>query len=200
MASVVDVYNLALSHLGVGKIVSTTTEQSEEALVCKVYFEIARDLVLRDFKWPFATRIVSLGLVEEQPNEEWSYSYRYPSDCLNFRKIQSGIRTDTNQSAIPYRVVSDTTGKLIYTDREDAIGEYTAAITDVNMFPVDFIMALSYRLAFYIAPRVTSGDPYGLQAKAMDMYLMEMGKATASAFNEETPDQIPDSEFVRIRE
>jgi hypothetical protein len=200
MASATEICNLALSHLGISKpIANVDTEQSQEAATCRVFYTICRDVVLRDYRWPFATEMAALNLIEADPNEEWAYSYRYPTDCLLFRRILSGQRNDTHTSRTPYRIGKDSAGKLIFSDMSEAWGEYTVKVTDTQFFPPDFTLAMSYRLASYIAARLTAGDPFKLSEKALNMYRIEASRAVASAFNEEQPDQIPDCELIEIR-
>src|SRR5690606_28194143 len=114
----------------------------------------------------FATRIVALGLVEEEPNSEWGYSYRYPSDCLMVRRFITGIQPDTQETKIPYRVIGDDDGLLILTNEDEAEIEYTIRATDTLRYPPDFEMALSFRLASYIAPRITGGDNFNLAERS----------------------------------
>lgn len=199
--SEVSICNMALSHLGVAKeIANLETESSQEAAACRRFFVEARDNTLRDYPWPFATKIADLALVEEDPNDEWQYSYRMPSDALRLNRILSGLRNDNAQSRVPYRVVRDDVGLLIYTDQEDAEIEYVMRETDPTRYPADFRMALSLRLAAYIAPRLTAGDPYKLGDRALNLHRLEIQKAEASAVNEEQAEQLPDSEFMRERE
>jgi hypothetical protein len=160
-------------------------------------------LVLRETNWPFATRFVALALIEEDPEEvngEWDFSYRYPTDALKVRRIQSGIRNDTRQSRVPYRLGNDDSGQLIYTDMEDAVAEYTKKITEEARFPPDFVMAMSLRLAGYIAPALTAGDPYDLSKKCFQKYLMEYSIAEANSSNEEQAEENPQSEFISGRD
>lgn len=200
MASKTEIANLAISHLGSGKEISNLdSDASDEAAACRRYYELALDSTLRDVNWPFARRYYDLGVVGSPPNDEWDYSYRYPSDCIKIHRIFSGIRVETNDIRIPYEVGSDTTGLLIYTDEVSASIEYTLRQTDPQIFPSDFIMALSYKLAMYIAPRITGGDPYGLGAKAAQMYEVEISKAAKNSFNEQQPDPEPGSELERSR-
>lgn len=201
MASNTEIANLAIGHLGVGKeIANLDTENSKEAMACRRFFSDARDATLRDFNWPFARRFRTLTLVEEDPNDEWGYSYRYPTNCLAFRRILSGIRNDTRQSRIPYLLANDDDGELILTDKEDAQGEYTVKITDPARFSADFRIALSLRLAAYIAPWVAGGDPFKLGQRALTLYQFEISKAQATAGNEEQAEEPPESEYVRARE
>jgi len=201
MSSNTEICNLALSHLGVGKeIANLDTEKSQEASACRRFFEISRDQVLREFLWPFATKIADLALIEEDPNTEWAFSYRYPIDCLDFRKILSGTRNETQDSRIPYRIANDNAGLVVYTDLEDAVAEYTMKVGNVALFPVDFQQALALRIAIYIAPRVTGGDPFKMGDRAMRMYMQEISSARANAFNEQQDERQVDSEFIRARE
>jgi len=200
MASSTEICNLALSHIGVGKeIANLETEKSEEAAACRRFYDTARDEVLRDFTWPFATVMATLGLIEEDPNDEWSYSYRYPSDCLMFRRILSGQRTDTRDTRVPYKIAQDSSGTLIFTDQENAECEYTIREDDPLRYPPDFVLAFSFLLASYIAPRLTGGDPFKLGQRALQLYALQISKAQANAKNEEQPDIEPDSEFTRAR-
>lgn len=202
MESVTEICNLALTHIGQGAGISDIeTEQSDAADACRTVFKIARNVTLRQFKWPFANQPgVALGLVETAPNDEWAYSYRYPSDAEKVLRIWSGIRNDTRQSRAPYKIVNNSDGKLIYTDVVNAVMEYTVRVDDVSLWPSDFCMALSYKIAYLIAPRLTGGDPFKLGQNAFQMFNTEITNAKAAALNEEQAEEDPDSEFIRTRE
>lgn len=176
------------------------TEKSQEASACNRYYSDAIESTLSDAWWPFATRIKALELIETNPNNEWNYSYRYPSDCLTLRKIQSGIRNDTHESRVPYLIASDDAGRIVFTDQQNAICEYTKNISDVSLFNAEFRLAVSFRLAAYIAPRLTNGDPFSLRDKAMNAYYAEVSRAKANFLNEASPGVLPESQFINIRE
>lgn len=203
MASSTEIANLALSHVATGKeIANLDTEKSSEANVCRRFYSQIRDEVLRDFAWPFATKFASLSLVLSEPpevNGEWGYSYRYPSDCLFFRRIPSGNRNDSRRMRVPYRMGQDSQGQLIYCDVQNATGEYTVRIEDPLRFPPDFVQALALKLAFYIAPRVTAGDPFKMGDRALKLYMMMIETAKASSKNEEQVDEEQDSAFILER-
>lgn len=195
-----EVANLALSHLGIGKTVSDLeTEQSAEAKVVRAFYDIVLKMVLRDYPWPFATKISTLGLVSENPNTEWGYSYQYPSDCEYARRILGVNRNESNEERIPYKIFNSDNGLLIYADIENAQLEYTMTIEDFTIMPVDFIMAFSFKLAYYIAPQITAGDPMKMGDRARVNYELELSNAKSAAFNEEQQDVPPQSELVRVR-
>lgn len=201
MASNTEICNLALAHLGTGKaIADLESEQSEEATVCRRFYNLARETTLRDVEWPFATKIAAMQLISTNPNSEWDYSYQYPSDCLSVRRILSGIRNDTRQSKVEYRIAKGTSSKIVFTDEALAYMEYTERVEDEGLYPPDFVMAFSLRLASYVASRLSKGDPFKKFDSLMAMYKMEISQAKANAFNEEQMAEEPDSEFIRARE
>lgn len=199
MANQVDICNIALTHLNISKEIASMDERSQEAQALRRVYPTARLATLRDFEWPFATKFVTLGLVKENPTVEWAFSYQYPSDCIHFRKILSGVRNDTRQSRIPYRLAYGDAGEEIYTDRPQAQAEYTIDVQEESRFPADFVMALSFRLAFLVAPRLTGGDPFKLGDRARSLYDVEISRAKATAANEEQEEEDPESEFTRGR-
>ena len=201
MASETEIANMALAHIGVESAISNLeTEKSAEAEVLRVFFDQTRDQVLRDAPWPFATKIITLALVEEQPNDEWRFSYRYPPDTLFIRRILSGIRNDNRQTTVSYRIRRDDNGLLIHTDQQDAQVEYTFRDDDPLRYPADFVDALSLLLAVKIIPRLSAGDPHGNGPRVRREYLFMIDKARAAAKDEEQLDETPQSEFIRTRE
>lgn len=200
MATKVGICNLALSHLGVGKEIASLTEQSEEASVCNRFFDQVKEELFREIPWSFAIKFADMELVEEDPTDEWGFSYRYPSDCVKFIRILSGLRNDNRQSRVPYKMGADGSGKLIYSDIDSAQCEYICLADDPQFWPSDFVQAFAFKLAFYIAPRVTGGDPYKLGQRAFEGYKMAMAMAASSNFNEQQVEEDPESDFIRARE
>lgn len=199
-SSSTEICNMAIAHLGIGKQIATLTERSQEANVCSIFYETAKDITLRDFDWPFTTKNVDLGLVETDPTTEWSFSYRYPSDAVKIRRILSGIRNDNNDTEVPHKIYADDSGKLLYCDIEDAVLEYTARIDVVEQYPLDFVMALSYRLASLIAPTIVGVKNISLVGNMLELYNLHVGMARQNSAGEEKQDRTPESEFIRARE
>ena len=200
MSSKTEICNMAISHLGIGKeIANVDTEQSSEAQACRRFYNTARRTTLGDLYWSFATKFATLNLIASSPNEEWDYSYRYPVDCLDFRRILSGMRSDTSESRIIYKLGQDTAGRLVYSDKENAECEYTADVEDPSLYSEEFILALSFRLASYIAPRITGGDPFKMKEEMLGQYELELGRAKKKNMNEENLDKVPQSEFITTR-
>lgn len=192
---------MALSHLGIGQgIANLDTEKSQEATACRRFFDVSKEATLRDFKWPFSRKYQALNLISENPNEEWLFEYRYPSDCLDIIKILNSNYNESRQEREPYIVSKDNSGKTILTNKSLATIEYTQNVTDTAFFPPDFTLALSFRLAAYVVSGLTKGDPFKLGDKMVALYNLELNRAKSNALNEQQDFEVPQSEFIRGRE
>lgn len=204
MADKTGICNLSLSHLGIStEIANVETERSAEAAACRRFYDQSLLEALRDFPNPFLIVTEDLGLVSDNTddeNAEWSYSYRYPANCAKAIRIPSGYRNETPESRVPYRIMSDSSGALILTDKENARLEYAKTSDEPDKWAADFVMAFSLLLAFYIAPRLTAGDPYKLGERAYRAYLMSMNKSRANAVGEEQSEQPTDAPSIRARD
>jgi hypothetical protein len=193
MASKTEIFNMALSHCG-GKTVLIDTESSAEALVCRTFYDIARDNLLRRFEWPFAMKQTALGeITGTWTTDEWAYAYQYPSDCMRFIQIvdegyvitEYPNRTQRLIRNIPYKIYWGTAGREIYTDQDEAVGRYSISITETGRFPPDFVLALSYSLAAFVAPRVVSADNYEIAQLVKEYARLSANIAAANSYNEE---------------
>lgn len=201
MATKVDIWNLALSHLGIDRDVVSTTDSTKEAAALRLVYDVDLDEILRGFPWSFARKEAALVSVSASPaaTDEWAYSYRVPSDSVIIRRIQSGNRQDNRTSRVPFVLSRDSTGLLVYTDEPAAKAVYTFRNVSTTDYPADFVKAFSYKLAAHIAPRLTAGDPFGLEPKMTRMFLISMSEAASSNAAEEQPDDQNPSEFERAR-
>jgi hypothetical protein len=204
MFSDADVANQALGHLGVGdEIQNLTTDASKEAAACRRFLSLAREEALRDFAWPFATRVEDLALVTDFTDvdgAEWNFAYRYPATAVTVRRILNGSsRKETTGTRVAYRILSDAAGRLIYTDQEDAQVEYTLLVTDTALYPVDVVDTIALLLASKMAPRF-GPDAVKLGDRAFKLYEYRRRIAQMNAANEEQPDQPPDADIIAARD
>lgn len=198
----VRICNMALAHLGHTKFIANLeTERTLAAEICNEFYEEARNFVLEDFPWSFARKYLTLGLVTDYTAvttpHDWDYAYRYPDDCIFFRRI---VTTNGRQETTPppFAIGSDDSGRLVYTDEEDAVGEYTKLITDPTLVTAQFAEALSWYLAGMICPGLAKDRKK--ETACFQMYEISKGKAARSSGNEQQQTPEPESEFVRARE
>jgi hypothetical protein len=185
--------NMALTHLGVAATInSLNTDQSQEAKIMKLWYPIALEEILGDSRWDFATRYEPLSLIEENPTNEWKYSYRYPSNAVFIRRLlrdtgyigNYAYRYTTGDHDIEFVVLGDDTSRIIYTDQENAVIEFTKKIETMGTVPMKFKIALSYLLAFYAAPKLSKSDSGKLADSMYAKYKLKVGEAQALNFNQ----------------
>lgn len=196
-----DICNMALAHLGVlEQITNFETDRGAAALACRTMYATARDALFEDFAYPRQKKIQELELIEEDPTDEWAYSYQLPPDCLAPLRILSGLRNDDQDSKARFLLYKDEDGDtVIYTDVEDAQLEFVVRDEDVTRYPARIVLGLSFLLASYIAPMVTSGDPFKKSKWCLDRAAWEISRGQANALNQQAPDRAPEAESIRAR-
>jgi len=148
-----DIANQALTLVGASRITSLDDDASEEAIVCRVQYPIARDAVIGMAPWtPFMTRA---RLSADATAPEWGFAYRYelPSDCIQpTRDIYTGaIRLIHGDYVIE--------GNYLLTDRTGPIDiRYIRRVTNPGDWDHMFVHVVSLYLAVLISTKLAQ-DP-----------------------------------------
>ena len=185
MASSVDICNLSLSHLGDEATVTSIDppEGSPQAAHCKTFYTIARDQLLEEHAWSFATKRVALAQISSATPSEWSYAYAAPADLLGSSSILN-IFSDGNFTGKGDDFIIETTdanGIVIYTNTETAYCRYVKKVTDTTKFTPMFVNTLSYLLASFLAGPVVKGETGMQVAQGMiKMYNYQLAIAKSS--------------------
>jgi hypothetical protein len=203
VASKTQIANMALGRIGVKQLINNVeTERSQAAINVRTFFDDDVAYVLRDFPWPWARTYVNLALVGGTStvavNNDWQYSYRYPSDCVFARRLVVETVGRQNANPPPFKLGRDTQGRLIFTDEVDAQLEYTVLITDPAEFDAIFVSMLAWKLGSNLAPSMSRVKD--MAETCMAMYEIDKTKAEAIALNEGQQDLPLESEFVRARD
>lgn len=186
MVSEVQIARLALQHLGDRYDITSLNEASPEAEQVQLVFDNVRDMVLREHPWKFARKYAFPAPLAGDAPPNWDFMFAYPSDALRIIRIVNPL--GDNQPPIRFEVARNSADlRVILTNENEPTFEYTKQVTDPQQFDPQFVTALSYRIAQYIAMPIT-GD----RAVMSDMKTLadvEVGKAQASDANEgfETP-------------
>lgn len=163
-----NICNIALRRVRTDTIDDFDTDTSEQANDCRLFYDIQRRKLLRQFDWNFTKRTRALTLKSTQP-DEWTYAYDYPNECLKAQYIippessrnvvtTTGISTPRLQfDRIPFEIINDASDgeKMIVTDYQDAYLAYTYDASDETLFDPLFEDALEWFLAIDLA------IPYG---------------------------------------
>lgn len=174
MISVVEICNLALSHLAQSSI-SALTQATEQARKCNQYYEFARDSVLRAHDWNFSTKVEALAEIADEEILGWDYVYQRPTNCLYIRKIYNESTIDSPIPTEYEEYKTSTNQRGIACDIEEAYCKYTRKVTDPNDFDPSFIEAISFKLAALMAKPLT-GD-LSLAKKMEDAYSLSISDA-----------------------
>ena len=137
----VDVINVALVELGDDAV--TDAQQSKASRVVAGQYAMERDAMLEEHPWSFATREVSLGLVDDEPQQGFAYSFALPSDYSQANEI---VGRDIHY------VISDS---RLFCDAPSVVLSYVRDATDPALWPDSFKVALGLRLAMRCAKKTT---------------------------------------------
>jgi len=190
----VDVYNLALSSIGTKSVVALAGENTVEARACARWYDEVRDTVLRAAHWPSckaysrlalaATRDDTLEWTTGDPEPGYKYAYSYPSNMLAPRYLSdySPFTLGLINANVP----------AIMTNKEDALLFYSFRQTNVQLWDVSLLMAISFALGAHIALQLT-GKPARSQraAELANQKILEARAAVANADGERF-ESVPD--------
>ena len=130
----VTICNLALGMLGMPQI-TTLEETNNSGNLCRTFYPVLRDRVLRDHSWSFATAWEELQLLAETSlDPEFPYVCALPGDAIRVLDLVGGA---------PYRKL----GRRILVNALPATVVYTRRVTDCSLFDETFCEALQYLLA-----------------------------------------------------
>lgn len=139
------IFNISLNILGVSSPLENPNSTDSRAILLNNYYELARDYVLKDFDWNFASTFKALSLCEKSPRfVSYKYCYDYPNDCVCARDV---FRKDSYVQEKFIISALETGQTVILTDVEDAILRYTKRVEKEVYFSCEFTMALAHYLA-----------------------------------------------------
>lgn len=190
MASEIDICNLALAHLGDEATVSSISppEGSAQAEHCARFYPTARDMLLEQHDWRFATRRATLPAMDGDL-WNWAFVYSEPTAALKILAVLPPAGADDNDGQ-PYECEIDTNGvRVIRTNQETASVRYIARVTDTTKFSPLFVVALSWQLASMLAGPILKGDTGAAESKrCAQMAQAYLAQATSSDANQRKGD------------
>ena len=196
------IFNLALSALLLQRqIIEPETDKSNEAKVLNSFYDVAFRTTLEDLDLDSTSTTVTLELIEEDPTDHWKFSYRYPSNCLFFRRIKSCALKDDRTTHIRRKVEMRGGEKVILSNKEDAEAEIIPIDISLASLAASVGMCVAYKLAMMSAPLITGKGAQKLRASLQGNYIIFKAEAQEMDRREnfEYDDPIVESEFVRAR-
>lgn len=190
MASVVQLCNMALSHIGSDARVSAISppDGSVEAGHCATFYDQARTEMLEPGTWAFTLKRATLASVTNA-STAWAYAYALPSDCLRALRILTpslGVTVFTQDEVTLATHDNDGAafeleGTTLYSNEPDAVLLYVHDVTDSTRFTASFVSALSYLLASYLAGPIIKGSEGMKIGDAMRQRAMSLADVSATA-------------------
>jgi hypothetical protein len=199
-----DIGNLALRRLGISvTMTDVDTDTSTQAKAVRAVLDLAIQSLISEYHWPMAERMEELGLVggtaSDPYNDDWTFAYRYSTTWMKFLRVvdeAGGDRNPTQSSTIPYKIISDSSGRLILTDLEDAEAE-VIVLPEEGFFPAKFVEALSIKTAMLAGPSL-EGDTRGARDLERD-YENAVAQAKVAAATEASYDLPRDTPAIQAR-
>lgn len=185
MASVVDVVNTALGHIGDEAIVTSIDppDGSVQAMHAARFYPIARDALLEMHAWRCCTRRANLAKLSITPPIGWAFAYSLPNLCVRpiavlmpdalpdlFSTVNTNILTpaasDTLNSQDFVVESLDDGSSVVYTNTDSAQMIFQIGVTDLNKFTPLMVLALGRFLASFLAGPIIKGTDGTAVAKA----------------------------------
>lgn len=161
MSSALNVWNLALSHLGDKAGLSSVVAPyaSREAQLCAQFWDIARTTALQKSKPSFARKRIALAPLDlgaAQP-AQWAFAYAIPSDSIQFLGVYSPDRFYDESDEGSAKETDSTGNAIVFTNVEEAIGKYIYDVENAGHFSPMFTLGVSYMLASLVAGPLIKG-------------------------------------------
>lgn len=209
------VCSAALKNIGEsGRVTSIRpSDGSHEADLCAEHFDSARDEVLEERNWGFAT-VRRRGSPRDTESPAWAYAYVRPSDCLRLIKVlpedavdDEVVTSRVHTSDINFtpaligpaaqkhieEVLSDGTA-VFYSNEPNAVLMYVQRVTDTQRWPALFKSAMAARLSSKLVGATVKGADGAkgrLEWEEVSLRLMGRAAEIDAAQYENPPEHIP---------
>lgn len=179
--SVVSICNMALAALGEAAKIASPSDTSTEAKRCRLYYEPARDAVLREHPWNFAQARAQLQQLSETVSFGFDNVFLKPSDCLRI----IGIYGEDGSEVTDPGTWKDEGGRIL-SDEDTLYILYTRRVKDPQYFDPLFVEALHLRLAAKVAQATKA--PANVRSELWSLYKIALAEAQ-SVDSTEGPDE-----------
>ena len=154
-------YNVTLKILGVSNPLENANSTDSRAILLNNYYNLARDYVLKDFDWNFASTFKELSLIQADGIaglNKYQYMFNYPNDCVCARDVfEKGcyVLKDFDISS------AENGEKVILSNCKCAVLRYTRRVEKEIYYPPEFTMALAHYLASLTSSVITGSIQKG---------------------------------------
>ena len=192
--SEVEIANSALARIGEDPITSLT-ENRRAARFANRQYPLARDALIRSYRWNFAIKRVTLAPEATQPDTGFTNQFMFPTDALKIIGIfdEDELQQNYTASRIPHKIE----GRFILTDDDTLPLVYIARITNVANFDALFVDAFAWRLAIDLSYPLTTTRK--VREDAIVGFKLSIKEAKLADAIEGSPEVIIASEWIDSR-
>lgn len=196
MASKIQIYNLALSHIGMRKLFDTTT-QNPSLEACELHYPTALEDTYAEHSWSFATVKSKFAQVSADV-VGWEYVYAYPPKAavVNYVFSAANVKFKAEQD---FEIVflPESNKKVVCSNEPEAYQEYVHMVEDTTLFSPKFVLATSFKLAALIAPSLIADPEKAELMRASARGIINEAKRINFGEKEKRPEQT--NEIVESR-
>ena len=129
--------NMALARFGANRIndYGDSSENSMEALYCRLFHDQTIKSLMRSHLWGFAKHRVQLSQNTETPDFQWSYSYALPNDYLRAISIYDGSSLLRGSTTVSWELE----GRNLLIDESTVYLRYIRYVSDVTQWDNLFV-------------------------------------------------------------
>lgn len=190
MATAIDICNLALSRLGDRATVASIDppEGSVQADHCARFYPLAKETALAAHAWRFALTRRRLPVLDVEPVGASGRYFALPADCLAVVSVTPAEGWTPALDPMLFTTENVNGARAVLADADSVVCRYVSAKTQEDAFPPEFVDALAWLLASYLAGAMIAGSSGStVAANALQFYqnaLQNAVRADARFLNE----------------
>lgn len=190
MATAIDICNLALARLGDRATVASIDppEGSVQADHCARFYPLAKETALAAHAWRFALTRRRLPVLDVEPVGASGRYFALPADCLAVVSVTPAEGWTPALDPMLFTTENVNGARAVLADADSVVCRYVSAKTQEDAFPPEFVDALAWLLASYLAGAMIAGSSGStVAANALQFYqnaLQNAVRADARFLNE----------------
>lgn len=160
----VDLYNLALGNIKMGKKVGSLDDETAREFRLPQNYDVTLATLMSMHDWSFAAVSAKLARVAGVPAVRglpatWRYGWAYPADCVRVLGVgeASGDTLDFSAER-PWIVENGSAGRIVRTGHDHACARYLSDAVPVSDWPAAFVAAFAWALASNITRASNTSD------------------------------------------
>lgn len=182
----VDICNKALTLID-GDYILSLDEDSQNARLCKEFFDSSLETLLQEHPWNFALKRATLAQLSTTPAYGYDYQYGLPSDCLRVVHFQN------EEEGYEFIIEDD----AVLCDLSTCKITYIYSVEDMNKLSPMFRQAFIFYMAAELAPWITNAAQFA--AGSAQQFMSAFKKAKTANARESRRIKNTDGNWINAR-